>query len=75
MVQWKMGSWKMCGLCANGLFSTSMIMGGRVIKDNFLPEMDGVFGVFPSTSQHPVSDPFLQKGYPVSSRISFKSDP
>ena len=30
MVQWKMGSWKMCGLSPNGLFSTSMIMGGRV---------------------------------------------
>ena len=28
---WKMGSWKMCGLSPNGLFSTSMIMGGRDI--------------------------------------------
>ena len=26
-----MGSWKMCGLSPNGLFSTSMIMGGRII--------------------------------------------
>ena len=30
--KWKMGSWKMCGLSPNGLFSTSMIMGGRVMK-------------------------------------------
>ena len=32
MVSWKMGSdRKMCGLSPNGLFSTSLIMGGRVV--------------------------------------------
>ena len=31
----KIGSWKMCGLSPNGLFSTSMTMGGRVTTLEF----------------------------------------